>query len=85
MMFPDCSNCTSNEKDNFYPFHSFKYNYYISGRSTSGFVGLWGYYGNYEFFVYIIIPMLIFGLTILYKKIFNTNKKPYPQISEFKN
>ena len=75
MMFPNCSNCKSNEKDNFYPFHSFQYSVYTSGKSSSGFVGLWGYYGNYEFFIYVIFPMLVFALILLYKKIFTTNKK----------
>lgn len=68
MMFPNCSDCKSNEKENFWPFHKFTYGVY-GYNSTSGFVGIWGYYGHYEFLFYIVFPFFIFISYALYKKI----------------
>lgn len=67
MMFPDCSNCNYIEKNNFYPFHSFTYSVYRN-NTTKGFVGIWGYYGHYEFLFYMILPLLILGLRLVYNK-----------------
>ncbi len=80
MMFPDCTSCPYFEANNFYPFH--KFTYYINNgyysvqdeyHEQKGFVGIFGYYGNNEFIVYVVIPLLIYLLTLLYKKLFKTN------------
>jgi hypothetical protein len=57
---------TNLEAEYFFPFHSFmdvEYDY--------GFKGIYGYYGNYEFFVYVIIPLIIIGSIWFYRKYVN--------------
>ena len=73
-----CSDCELKESENFYPFHKFSFafgsggydsyfhNYYRN--STKGFVGIFGFYGHTEFFFYVIVPILIYLLSIIYKK-----------------
>ena len=73
-----CSDCELKESENFYPFHKFSFafgsggydsyfhNYYRN--STKGFVGIFGLYGHTEFFFYVIVPILIYLLSIIYKK-----------------
>jgi hypothetical protein len=52
-MFPDCGGCEHGEEENFWPFHKFT-NGFSKGASISEyFVGIWGFYGHYEFFVYM--------------------------------
>lgn len=86
-MFPNCESCDFIESENFYPFHEFnysiyrtKYNYnrYTGQRegqqeATKGFVGIFGYYGNNEYIVYVIIPVIVWLLLLLYKKLFKNN------------
>ncbi len=54
------------EKENFWPFHNFIFEIY--GENVNGFVGIWGFYGHYEFFVYMIIPFLILLLSRIYRR-----------------
>lgn len=70
MMFLDCKKCTYTESDNFYPFHKFTYWWGGSYSPVKGFVGIFGYYGNDEFIVYFIIPLTLWILTLLYRKLF---------------
>lgn len=73
-----CSDCELKESENFYPFHKFSFSFGSSGYdnyyhnyyrdSTEGFVGIFGFYGHTEFVFYVIIPFLIYGLTIVYRK-----------------
>lgn len=59
------------EEYNFYPFHRFveKNSYQVPI-----FVGVWGYYGHYEFLVYVVLPLLIYLLMIFYRR-FIADKK----------
>lgn len=73
-----CSNCELKESENFYPFHDFSFSFGSGGydsyfhnyyrNSTKGFVGIFGFYGHTEFFFYVIVPILIYLLSIIYKK-----------------
>ena len=73
-----CSDCELKESENFYPFHDFSFSFGSGGydsyshnyyrNSTKGFVGIFGFYGHTEFVFYVIIPFLIYGLTIVYRK-----------------
>ncbi|TDX82263.1 hypothetical protein [Epilithonimonas xixisoli] len=73
-----CSDCKLEESENFYPFHKFtfafgsggydNYNQNYYRNSTKGFVGIFGFYGHTEFVFYVIIPFLLYGLTIVYRK-----------------
>lgn len=72
-MFPRCYNCNYNETDNFYPFHKFTYNVNLGYNSEKGFVGIFGFYGNNEFIVYVVIPLIFGLLTLLYRKLFKNN------------
>jgi hypothetical protein len=73
-----CSNCELKESENFYPFHEFSFSFGSGGydsyfhnyyrNSTKGFVGIFGFYGHTEFFFYVIVPILIYLLSIIYKK-----------------
>jgi hypothetical protein len=67
MMFPNCWECQYNEKDNFWPFHKFTYSVY-QNNVTSGFVGIWGYYGHYEFLFYMGLPFLFLICIWMYRK-----------------
>ena len=84
MLIPDydvlqrCSDCELKESENFYPFHKFSFAFGSGGydgysndyyrNSTKGFVGVFGFYGHTEFFFYVIVPILIYLLSIIYKK-----------------
>lgn len=72
MMFPSCENCSYNESDNFYPFHKFTYSVFNQYDSVNGFVGIFGYYGDYEFLLYFIIPLVLLILSKIYKKLFKS-------------
>ena len=73
-----CSDCELKESENFYPFHKFSFAFGSGGydsyshdyyrNSTKGFVGIFGFYGHTEFFFYVIVPILIYLLSIIYKK-----------------
>ena len=73
-----CSDCELKESENFYPFHKFSFAFGSGGydsyshdyyrNSTKGFVGIFGFYGHTEFFFYVIAPILIYLLSIIYKK-----------------
>ena len=73
-----CSDCELKESENFYPFHKFSFAFGSGGydsyshdyyrNSTKGFVGVFGFYGHTEFFFYVIVPILIYLLSIIYKK-----------------
>ena len=73
-----CSDCKLKESENFYPFHKFSFAFKKSGynnytqsyniHNTKGFIGVFGFYGHTEFVFYVIIPFLIFGLSVVYKK-----------------
>ena len=73
-----CSDCDLKESENFYPFHKFSfafgtvgydnYNHNYYRNSTKGFVGIVGFYGHTEFVFYVIIPFLIFVLSLVYRK-----------------
>lgn len=73
-----CKDCELKESENFYPFHDFNFAFGSSGydnytlnyytNDTKGFVGIFGFYGHTEFVFYVIIPFLIYGLTIVYRK-----------------
>lgn len=66
----NCFDCNYQEDNHFYPFHRFTYSWGTYYYQNSGFVGIFGYYGNSEFIVYVIIPLLIFLIILLYKKLF---------------
>lgn len=68
-IFPTCSSCNYGEKENFWPFHKFTFSVYGGGETQSGFVGIWGYYGHYEFLFYFVLPYLVLCLMWLYKKL----------------
>lgn len=77
MMFSDCTTCRYFESNYFYPFHKFTYyvnNGYYSFQDEyherKGFVGVFGYYGDNEFIIYVIIPVVIYLLTFLYRRLF---------------
>jgi len=79
MMFPDCQTCPYFESNYFYPFHKFTYSinngyspYQNEFYENKGFVGIFGYYGNNEFIVYVVVPLLMYLLILLYKKLFKT-------------
>lgn len=71
-----CQNCKLKESENFYPFHKFTFNFghsnYYNGTSyhynTKGFVGIFGFYGHTEFVFYIILPIVIYILSMIYKR-----------------
>ena len=73
-----CSDCELKESENFYPFHDFSFSFGSGGydsyshnyyrNDTKGFVGIFGFYGHTEFFFYVIVPILIYLLSIIYKK-----------------
>jgi len=66
-----CYNCDGySENLNFYPLHRFTYGWGTPYERTKGFVGIFGYYGNDEFIVYFIIPLALWILTLLYRKLF---------------
>lgn len=72
MMFPNCESCPYNESDNFYPFHDFTYSVVNQYDSAKGFVGIFGYYGDSEFLLYFIIPVVFLILSFFYKKLFKS-------------
>ena len=57
-----------NEKENFYPFHKFVNESWGNGYEYCEFVGVFGYYGNYEYLVYVILPLLTLGMVWVYRK-----------------
>ena len=73
-----CSDCELKESEKFYPFHKFSFAFGSGGydsyshdyyrNSTKGFVGIFGFYGHTEFFFYVIVPILIYLLSVIYKK-----------------
>ncbi len=67
-LFPSCSNCEYSEDENFWPFHRFTYSTRAGASYNKGFVGIWGYYGHYEFLFYMVLPFLILSLTWVYQK-----------------
>lgn len=69
----NCFDCNYKEDSHFYPFHKFTYGWGTYHYQSKGFVGIFGYYGNNEFIVYVVIPLLIYLLTLLYRKLFKTN------------
>ncbi len=69
-LFPDCSNCEYGEKENFWPFHKFTYIVQQGYSTKSGLVGIWGYYGHYEFLFYVVFPFTIILLSFIYQKYF---------------
>jgi hypothetical protein len=67
-LYPNCYNCNYGEKENFWPFHKFIYTVNYGSTWVKGFVGVWGYYGHYEFLFYIVLPSLIFLLIWVYRR-----------------
>jgi len=65
-----CYNCNYKEKTNFYPFHKFTYGWGTSYQKNKGFIGIFGYYGNDEYIVYVIIPVFIYIIFALYRLLF---------------
>lgn len=65
---PDCYNCETGERQNFWPFHKFTYGVREGSWVTGGFVGVWGYYGHYEFLFYMVLPFLVILLVWLYRR-----------------
>lgn len=72
MMFDRCDSCPYIESKNFYPFHKFTYTLYGRYEQQKGFVGIFGYYGNDEFIVYFLIPLILYIIYALYKFIFKS-------------
>lgn len=71
-----CNKCNFSESENFWPFHKFTFTVYQEDwpdyiLMDQGFIGIWGYYGHYEFIVYILIPFLFIGLRFIYFKLFS--------------
>ena len=63
---PSCYNDGYGEKENFWPFHKFIYSFY--NDSEREFIGIWGYYGHYEFLFYMVLPFLVLCLIWVYRR-----------------
>lgn len=74
-----CNDCSFMESEYFYPFHKFNFEFEndvdqdywtlnYTKYTTKIFIGIFGFYDHTEFFFYVILPFLIFVLSIVYKR-----------------
>lgn len=66
LLTPDCTKYE--EQEHFYPFHDYFNSGYIGTSVFGSFVGIYGYYGHYEFLLYVVVPLLCIFLVWFYRK-----------------
>lgn len=75
---PDAT--SQEEEENFYPFHEFIEESWGGGYEYCKFVGVFGYYGNYEYLLYVVLPLFIFLAVWVYRTFISP--VPYKNIQQ---